>query len=63
MPLLAQFFQTELLEKKNLPSLEELMFLKRQKEDTFFVFAATFLSKSATGNLKPRSSCESASRE
>jgi len=35
---------TELLEKKNLPSLDELM-LKRQKEDTFIVFAATFLSR------------------
>jgi len=35
---------TELLEKKNLPSLDELM-LKRQKEDTFMVFADTFLSR------------------
>ena len=34
---------TELLEK-NLPSLDELM-LKRQKEDTFMVFADTFLSR------------------
>ena len=35
---------TDLLEKKNLPSLDEIM-LKRQKEDTFLVFADTFLSR------------------
>ena len=45
IPLYARFhIHTELLEKKTLPTLEEIM-LKRDKEETFFVFADTFLSR------------------
>jgi len=50
VPSISQFpcrlnlVHTDLLEKKNLPSLDEIM-LKRQKEDTFLVFADTFLSR------------------
>ena len=45
IPLYARFhIDTELLEKKTLPTLEDIM-LKRDKEETFFVFADSFLSR------------------
>ena len=45
IPLYARFhIHTELLEKKTLPTLEDIM-LKRDKEETFFVFADSFLSR------------------
>jgi len=44
IPLYAHFhIPIELLEKKSLPTLEDIM-LKRDKEETFFVFVDTFLS-------------------